>query len=46
MTINQIKEHPFFKGIEWKNIKEYQPPLIPKLDNEIDTKYFDQFDQS
>jgi len=28
---NQLKEHPFFKGVDWVYIKSSQPPLVPKM---------------
>ena len=39
----EIKSHPFFKGINWLKIKEMKPPFIPNLKNDYDTKYFDNF---
>jgi hypothetical protein len=30
---NELKLHPFFKGIEWNSIKESQPPFLPKMTN-------------
>ena len=42
----EIKRHPFFKGINWNHIKETMiPPFIPELDSNYDTKYFDDFDE-
>ena len=37
----EIKNHPFFKGINWSKIREMKPPFIPELENEYDCKYFD-----
>ena len=40
---NKIKQHPYFKGINWDdawNLK-LKPPFIPNLSNETDLKYFD-----
>jgi protein-serine/threonine kinase len=39
----KIKNHPFFKGINWKNVQDrkIKPPFIPKLKKETDLKYFD-----
>ena len=39
----EIKAHPFFKGINWLKIKEMKPPFIPELKNDYDNKYFDKF---
>ena len=43
--VNEIKNHPFFKGIDWKNIRNTKAPFIPNIKNEYDTKYFDTFDE-
>ena len=43
---DEIKSHPFFKGIDWNHIKEtLTPPFIPELKNNYDTKYFDEFEE-
>ena len=38
-----IKNHSFFKGINWKDAwqRKIKPPFIPKLINDTDLKYFD-----
>ena len=40
----EIKTHPFFKGINWLKIKEMKPPFIPQLKNDWDDKYFEHYD--
>jgi serine/threonine protein kinase len=42
----EIKKHPFFKGLDWDNIRKMKPPFIPKIKNEYDTKYFETFDEN
>ena len=42
----QVKSHPFFKGVDWNNIKKQKPPFIPQLDSDYDTKYFDDFKEN
>ena len=39
-----IKKHPFFNDIDWDKAlnKELKPPFVPKLDDEIDIKYFEK----
>jgi serine/threonine protein kinase len=39
----KIKSHPFFEEINWEDIwnKRIIPPFIPKLEDEMDLKYFD-----
>ena len=42
---DEIKAHPFFKGVDWENIrKNTTPPFIPDLKNDYDTKYFETFE--
>ena len=42
---DEIKSHPFFKGIDWNHIKEALiPSFIPELKNNYDIKYFDEFE--
>ena len=38
-----VKNHPYFKGINWKDAwqRKIKPPFIPKLKNDTDLKYFD-----
>ncbi|KAI7868916.1 kinase-like domain-containing protein [Spinellus fusiger] len=38
--INEIQDHPFFKGIDWKNIKQAIPPFLPVLSSPDDTSNF------
>lgn len=40
----EIKKHEFFKGVNWKKIRNMKPPFVPKLRNQIDTSYFGEFD--
>lgn len=39
-----IKEHPFFKDIDWEKIrnKEVKPFFVPKIKNNKDLKYIDK----
>eukprot|EP00124_Ichthyophonus_hoferi_P001289 Ihof_evm5s63 gene=Ihof_evmTU5s63 len=39
----QIKMHRWFKDADWSNIREMEPPFVPSLSSEIDTHYFDDF---
>ena len=41
----EIKKHPFFKGVNWKKIKDMKPPFIPNLKNDFDTKYFEKYQE-
>ena len=42
---SEIKAHPFFFGINWRNIKNMKPPFIPEIDDSKDTKYFDNYEE-
>ena len=43
---DEIKSHPFFKGVDWDNIRDtMKPPFIPDLQNDYDTRYFDTFEE-
>ena len=43
-STNEIKNHPFFKGIDFDKVlnKEYKPPFVPKLKDDTDLRYFDE----
>ena len=42
---DEIKAHPFFKGVDWEHIREtMKPPFVPEIKNDYDTKYFDTFE--
>ena len=40
---SEIKAHPFFRGIDWVNIRSQKPPFLP--DKSSLTKNFDKFDE-
>ena len=43
---NKIKQHPYFKGINWKDAlnQKLKPPFIPNLNDEADLKYFNSIE--
>ena len=41
--VEEIKAHPFFKKVDWDNIRNTRAPFIPELKNDYDTKYFEDF---
>ena len=43
--VEEIKKHPYFKGIDWNNIRNMKAPFIPELKNDYDTHYFDTFQE-
>jgi len=44
--VDEIKKHPFFKNINWDKLRELESPIIPVLENQFDTRYFDTFDEN
>jgi len=42
-TLAQITEHPFFRSVDWDDLRSVQAPFVPALDSEIDTGYYDDF---
>jgi len=40
LIVDQIKQHPFFYGVEWDNIRHIEAPFIPDLRSITDTSYF------
>lgn len=41
----EIKSHPFFKGVDWENMRKTIAPFIPDLTSELDTSNFDKFEE-
>jgi serine/threonine kinase 38 len=42
--VEEIKAHPFFKKVDWNNIRNTKAPFIPEIKNDYDTKYFESFE--
>ncbi|GAA5840074.1 hypothetical protein JCM3766R1_000666 [Sporobolomyces carnicolor] len=42
-TIEGIKQHAFFGGVDWEHLRDRKAPFVPALDSEIDAGYFDDF---
>ncbi|KAK6459171.1 uncharacterized protein RJT20DRAFT_90790 [Scheffersomyces xylosifermentans] len=36
----EIKRHPFFRGVDWETIRKVDAPFIPKLRSITDTRFF------
>ncbi|KAL0392887.1 UNVERIFIED_CONTAM: Serine/threonine-protein kinase CBK1, partial [Sesamum radiatum] len=42
-SANEIKAHPWFKGIEWKKLYQMKAAFIPEVNDELDTQNFEKF---
>ena len=40
LTVEQIKAHPFFYGVDWDIIRQIDAPFVPHLRSITDTSYF------
>ena len=40
----KVKEHPYFSDVDWNEAKnkKLKPPFLPKVENELDIKYFEK----
>ena len=43
--VDEIKKHPFFKDVDWENIRSTKAPFVPELKSETDTHYFDKYEE-
>ena len=43
--IHEIKQHPFFKGIDWNNIRNQKASFLPDIKDDEDCSRFDKFDE-
>ena len=41
----EVKAHPFFAGVNWKNLTAAPSPFVPILDGPADTRYFDKVEE-
>lgn len=39
-TVEQLKAHPFFYGVDWNTIRNIDAPFVPNLRSMTDTSYF------
>lgn len=44
MTFEEIKQHPFFPGIDWDDLHDSDSPCVPELSGELDTSHFESID--
>ena len=40
LTLDRIKAHPFFHGIDWPSLRSQRSFFRPRLQSPIDTRYF------
>ncbi|KAJ7908339.1 kinase-like domain-containing protein [Mycena leptocephala] len=40
MSIQEIKKHPFFYGVDWTTLRSIDAPFVPHLRSITDTSYF------
>nr|XP_024217169.1 microtubule-associated serine/threonine-protein kinase 2 [Halyomorpha halys] len=38
---HEVKEHPYFLGMDWNSLLRQKAEFVPQLENEEDTSYFD-----
>ena len=43
--VAEIKAHPFFRGIDWENLRHAKSPFIPNIKDDEDVSRFDKFDE-
>lgn len=43
---DEIKEHSWFKGVEWDKLYEMEAAFIPEVTDELDTQNFEKFDET
>ncbi|KAL6578829.1 hypothetical protein OROMI_009045 [Orobanche minor] len=42
---HEIKDHPWFKGIEWNKLYQMKAAFIPEVNDELDTQNFEKFEE-
>ena len=43
--IHEIKTHPFFRGMDWDNLRNTKAAFLPKIKDEEDCSRFDKFEE-
>jgi len=41
--VDEIRKHPFFKGVKWNTIANEKAAYLPEVKHETDTRNFDDF---
>lgn len=42
-ALNDVKQHPFYRGVPWDSLRDSPAPFVPALESELDAGYFDDF---
>ncbi|KAK4441577.1 Serine/threonine-protein kinase tricorner [Sesamum alatum] len=43
---DEIKAHPWFKGVDWDSIYNMEAAFLPEVKDELDTQNFEKFEES
>lgn len=43
---HEVKQHPFFRTLDWAGLLRHKAEFVPQLEAEDDTSYFDSEYQS
>ena len=43
--VQEIKDHPFFRHIDWKTLRNTKSPFQPNIKGDDDCSRFDKFDE-
>lgn len=43
---SDVKQHPFFRGINWALLRHQRPPIIPRVRDPLDTSNFRRLEES
>lgn len=44
--VQEIKDHPFFRKVNWKKLRSKKAPFIPRVKSNIDTSNFEKFEET
>lgn len=39
-TLDEVKAHPFFAGVQWATLRDGAAPFVPALDSEVECVHF------
>jgi len=45
LKFDEIKAHPFFKGVDWDNLRNSTAAIVPQVTSDVDTQNFDKFEE-